>query len=271
MPLLYFLLVARGQPKARFTLVPMCLVALLRASYVAPGMGWTRPVIGAAAEIAIVSLVLVRVRRGRRAGGQDGDVLERLRAACLEVVRIPVAANVLATELAFFWYGLCSWRAKPHAPAGARVFPVYERSSAGLFFAAAAGMGVVEALVAHAIVMRWSQAAAWVLSGLSIYGTVWLIALSRSFWLRPCYLQNGELVLRNGLLWSLRVPLHQIASMSPARGERADLSMPPATDGNLRLEFSSPVTVRKLYGFEWRVRSVAVSVDDPEALLQCFR
>jgi hypothetical protein len=270
-PLLYFLLVARGQTKAAFTMVPVCLVALLRASYVAPGIGWTRPVLGAAAEIAVISLVLIRVRRGRRAGKQDGDVLERFRAICLEVVGVPIAANVLATELAFFWYGLCSWRAKPHAPEGARVFPVHERSSAGMLFAAAAGMSVVEALVAHVIVMRWSLTAAWVLTGLSIYGTVWLIALSRSFWLCPCYLQNGELVFRNGLLWTLRIPLDQIASASPARSEEADLSMPPATDPNLRFEFSTPITVRKMYGIERRVCSLAVSVDDPEGLLKCLR
>ena len=52
-------------------------------------------------------------------------------------------SNVLATELAFFWFGLCSWRAKPHVPEGSTAFPVHERSSAGLLFAVAAGMSVL--------------------------------------------------------------------------------------------------------------------------------
>ena len=269
-PLLYFLLVARGNNKPIFSLVTVWLVALLRATYVAPGIAWTRPLIGAAVEIVVISLVVIRVRR-TRSSQQGGDVLERLGAICLYVVGIPLAANVLATELAFLWYGLCSWRSEPQAPEGSTTFPVHERSSAGMFFAVAAGMSIAEAVVVHLVVMRWSSTAAWVVTGLSVYGSVWLIALSRSFRLRPCYLQNRELVLRNGLLWTLRVPLDQIAAVSQTRSEEADLNMPPATPPNLQFDFSTPITVRKMYGIERRVRSLAVSVDDPEGLVKRMR
>ena len=270
-PLLYFLMVARENAKAIFALAPMCLVALLRATYVAPGVEWTRPLIGAAAEIAIISLVVIRFRHAGRTAKQDGDIRERLGAICLEVIGIPIAANALATELAFLWYGLCSWRAKPHTPEGSTAFSVHERSSAGMVFGAAAGMSIAEAVVVHVVVMHWSLTAAWVLTGLSIYGTVWLIALSRSFRLCPCYLQNSELVFRNGLLWTLRVPLDQIAVASAAQSDEADLNMPPATDHNLRFEFSTPITVRLMYGIERRVRSMAISVDDPAGLLKRLR
>ena len=265
-PLLYFLLVVHGRIQPVVTLIPICLVALLRATYVAPGLAWTRPVIGSAADIAVVAFVVVRARRGWRAGAGESDILEKFRKAALEVVRVPVAAEAVATELALVWYAFCSWRAKPECPKDATAFSVHGRSSVGMLLAAIAGLSVIEGAITHALLMRWSLKAAWAVTLFGAYGTVWLIALSRSFRLRPAWLRDGELVLRNGVLWTLRIPLDRIESIATT-GNEADLRMPPATDPNVWLRFSEGLVARKMYGIRRRVRSVAISVDDPEELL----
>jgi hypothetical protein len=269
-PALYFLLVVRGRVKPVVTLIPICLAALLRATYIAPGLAWTRPVIGSAAEIAVVGFVVVRARRGWNAGTTESDILEKFRRAALEVVRVPIAAEAVATELAIVWYAFCSWRAKPECPKDATLFSVHGRSTAGMLLAAIAGLSVIEGAITHTLLMRWSVKMAWAITLLGAYGTVWLVALSRSFRLRPVWLRDGELVLRNGLLWTLRIPLDRIASIATT-GNEADLRMPPATDPNVWLRFSEALVARKMYGIRRRVHSVAISVDTPDEFVSALK
>jgi len=269
-PALYFLLVVRSRIQPAWSLIPLCLLALLRATFVAPGMAWLRPWLGVAADVALMALLATRVRRGARAAANRWDRLDRLRAAAREVVPVPWAAEALASELALAWYGF-AWRARPETPPGARAFSIHQRSSAGLFFAAMAGLSAVEAAAAHLVVMRWSPRVAWLLTVLSAYTFLWLAAVARSFAMRPAWVAEGELELRSGILCSLRAPVVRIAVARRAAGESADLHLPPLTDANIRLEFREPVVARKLYGLRRKVRTVAFSVDDPEGFLQAVQ
>src|SRR5215471_13666728 len=72
-PALYFLLMVRGGVMPMVSLVPVCLLGMLRATYLAPGTGWARPLVGASVELALAALILGRARRGWKAGGQTGD------------------------------------------------------------------------------------------------------------------------------------------------------------------------------------------------------
>lgn len=269
-PVLYFLLVVRGRIQPAVSLIPLCLLALLRATYVAPGMAWLRPWLGAAADIAVMAFLVARVRRGARAAGNHWDRLDRLRAAARELVPIPWAAEAVASEIALAWYAL-AWQSRPEVPPGAKPFSIHQRSCAGLFFAAMAGVSVAEAVAAHLVAMRWSPRAAWLLTALSAYGFLWLVAVARSFALRPAWVAGGELALHSGILYSLRTPVAQIAVARRAAGEAADLCLPPLTEANVRLEFREPVAVLKMYGLRRKVRTVALAVDDPEGFLRAVQ
>ncbi|HTS29380.1 MAG TPA: hypothetical protein VMH81_26100 [Bryobacteraceae bacterium] len=262
-PLLYFWLVVRAGLQPAITLVPLFLVALIRATYVAPGLGWMRPVIGACAELAVLTVLTVRVRRGLRVAGTGGDFLERVGLAASEVVPVAPAAELLAAEIAVLYFALGSWRSRPFVPAGARAFSIHERSSAGILFSAIGGLCLVESAVAHVVIQRWSVAAAWILTALSLYSALWLAAIARSFAMRPILVGGGELVVRNGMLHTLQVPLVKIKSVGRGSGDGA-WCIPPLTDANVVVEFREVVTARGLYGLKRRVTQVALSVDDPE-------
>ncbi|HEV2444732.1 MAG TPA: hypothetical protein VGS58_02365 [Candidatus Sulfopaludibacter sp.] len=63
-PALCFWLVVRAgvQPAAT-----MCPLAMLWATYIAPGGAWLRPAAGVGAELAIAGFLIARVHRGLRA------------------------------------------------------------------------------------------------------------------------------------------------------------------------------------------------------------
>src|SRR6185295_1564896 len=135
-------------------------------------------------------------------------------------------AAVLASELAVFYYAFAAWRRAPHVPAGTRAFPVHEQSGVAALFGVLAGVSVMEAALVHLIVMRWSAAGAWILTALSSYGAVWLIAMARAFVLRPALVKDGELVVRGGMMWTVRVPIRIIAAIESG-AVKCGLRVPP--------------------------------------------
>jgi hypothetical protein len=269
-PALYFLLVVRGGLQPLVSLAPVCLLGLVRATYLAPGVAWARPAMGAAAEIAVFALIGVRLRRGWRAAGSDGDVLERIEIASREIVPARRVAAVLASELAVFYYAFASWGKAPHVPAGARAFSIHEQSGATALFGMLAGVSAIEAALVHLVVMRWSVAAAWVLTGFSVYGGIWLAAMARGFAMRPVLVEGGEVVARSGMMWTVRIPLEAIRAVEPGGGT-FDWKAPPASEPNVVFRLAEPVTARGMYGLRRRISSVALAVDDRSGFVRALR
>jgi hypothetical protein len=268
-PALYFLLIVRGGMQPLASLLPLCLLGILRATYVAPGIAWARPVVGVGVELALAALIVGRVRRGLKSRGQSADVLDRLETAALEIVPARRLAAVLASELAVFYYAFAAWRRTPHVPAGARAFSIHEQSGVAALFGMLAGVSVMEAALVHLVVMRWSVAAAWGLTTLSGYGAIWLIAMARAFVLRPVLLEGGELVVRSGMMWTARVPLEAIAASEPG-GAKCGLRVPPASEPNVTLRLSEAVTARGMYGMTRQVASIGLAVDDRDAFMRAL-
>ena len=262
-PLLYFLLIVRGGLQPFVSLLPVCLLSLFRATYLAPGANPARPAIAAAAELAIAALIVTRVRRGLRAA-PAGDVPDQLEAAARAIVPSPRLAAILASEFAVFYFACCAWRRRPSVPQGALAFTLHRESGAAALFGVLAGVSVMEALLVHLVVVRYSLAAAWILTALSAYGCVWLVALARSFALRPILVTPKELLLRSGMMWTLSVPRSALAALEPA-GAPCELRLPVAGEPNLVLRFHQPLLARGMYGITRPVTTLALALDDREA------
>lgn len=262
-PALYFWLVVRSGIQPLATMIPLCLLALFRATWVVPGSSMARPVLAAGAEIAVVALIVTRTRRSLRSS-EGGDVLERMEAVSLAFLRLPQLAAIAASEMAVLYYAFAGWGRKPEVPPGMRAYSIHQRAGTALLFGALAGISVVEVPLLHLLVMRWSVTAAWVFSAIGAYGAIWLAGMSRALVLRPVLVGNGELVIRSGILWTLRVPLHRIASIHRGGGA-SDLRLCPGGDPNVAMEFSEPMIAAGMFGIRRSVTRVALSVDEPAA------
>jgi hypothetical protein len=189
-------------------------------------------------------------------------VLERLESAARETVPSRRVAAILATEMAVFYYAFGAWRSKTDVPAGARAFSIHRQSGVAALFGVLAGVSVIEAVLVHLLVTRWSPVSAWVLTALSAYGTVWLVALSQSFLLRPVLVQNGIVLVRAGMMWTVPVPVASIAAVD--RGGQFEIKAPPACEPNVVLRLAEPVVARGMYGITRRVTTVGIAVDHRE-------
>src|SRR5262245_46478074 len=71
-PAVYLLLMVRGGPMPAISVLPVCLLGILRATYLVQSVGWARPAAGASVEIALVALIVGRVRHGLKTRDQGG-------------------------------------------------------------------------------------------------------------------------------------------------------------------------------------------------------
>jgi len=266
-PALYFLLIVRAGLAPAVSVLPVCLVGLLRATYLAPALGSARPVAGALAEAAVIGLLAVRVRRGLRAA-RSTDLLERIEQAAREILPFRRAADILAGELAVFCYAFASWRRAPDIPAGARAFTIHRQSGAATLFGFLAAVSLMEAALGHLLMARWNVTAAWILTVLTVYGAIWLTAVARSFALRPILLTSSELIVRVGILWTVAVPRSLVTLDRP--GAEAGLRAPILADPNMMLRLAAPAVARGLFGVRRQVTTIALALDEPAAFQRVF-
>lgn len=147
----------------------------------------------------------------------------------------------------------------------------YAAGRGGIYLMIAA-VCVIELLAVHLIVpwhrlgtWAWLQ---WLAFALSAYALVWLWAWWAAQRTHPHLITQDDLVLRNGVTVSLRIPLDHISSAtSRRRGQPAeDRLMLSGLGGgtNLDIDLLEPVTWQSLTGRRRRqVSAISLEVDDP--------
>lgn len=278
-PLLYWLLLVRGRGWPRFSVVPVFLASLAGAAAVLPddhqgalaALEW----LAAPAELLLVGYLLIRAlasARRLRAAGAGGDVFEGLREGAREVLGSRAVAEVLAFEVAILHYALFAWRSAPDVAGARTVLGHHRRVGYGAVLVGLMLAMAVEIVPVHLLLSLWSPTAAWVLTGLSLYGFLWLIGDYRALRLRPSVVRGDVLELRLGLRWNARVPLASIRAVRrtgarpPARSTPGYLEAVVLGEPRHLIELAEPVEVLGPYGWRKRARLLGIRVDDDRAL-----
>ena len=263
---LYYWLLVRPGLRSRTTMVFIALLGLWRAAFlfpdVIPGKVW----IGGGLELAIFAAVGTALWKSRGAAREgEGDPVERFRSAFAGFIPLPPAARMLAGEFAVLYYGF-AWRAQPHIPPEARAFTMHKRSFVNDLFTALAFISLLEIVPVHLVVNRWSALAAWIMTGISLYGAIWIMALGRAFALRPSLVSAEGITVRYGLLFHLRIPAGCIRTIRPAGEALAGATIVPRRSApSLYLEFTEPLEAEIILGLRKRVTAIGIAVDDPAA------
>jgi hypothetical protein len=279
-PLLFYFLVVRRYRLPATTVVAVFSAMLAVGYYLVPAgqqhyLGWGSRSLGLLEGAAGV-VMIINIRRltlaYTQAAQHSADFVENLHAAFATVFHRAWAP--LVSELAMLRYALLSWQAQPEVRPGQLSFSTSRESGFRALIIALAGISVVETVVAHLLLSRWSATAAMVALLLSAYTLLFLLAHLRAVPLRPLLLDGGRLVIRTGFVWRLEVPAEAILRLqhlhdtpAPAR-QRLNLAKPLLTSPNVLLTFTQPLTVTGLYGLRRTVEQVALYVDDRVAFEQ---
>ena len=277
-PLAYWFLAVRGAGWPRVTVVPVFvlsvaatrLVPALEAGRLLPWLEW----VAIPAELLLLTIVARRAIAMSRAlaRGEGDDALESLRRAALELVEAPRAAEIIAYEAAVLWYALAGGGRRSTFP-GAESFGVRRKSGYGPVLIAILFALVAEGIAIHLFVRHWSAVAAWILTILTAYAAVWLLGDFRALGRRAIALTADELIVRVGLRWTLRVPLdgiRAVRAVAGSAGARGPDHLRAVILGGERqvVELDAPLEATGFYGIRRSVRSIGLSVDDPERFLE---
>ncbi len=128
---------------------------------------------------------------------------------------------------------------------------------------------LLELPVLHLVLHSYGlETLAWVLSGLSLYGLLFLIAEYRATALRPVSLTEHELIIRRGVWGLRRVPLSCIANVTIHRGAMARTTHTEIYDANrepnIVLNLQPGTVFIGRIGGQKIPQQIALGLDEPE-------
>lgn len=272
-PLLYLLLI-RKKKIPNTTTVPLFILGIVIAGIVVPEgyqslldsiKHWVLPIV----EVTVLGYVIYKVqgviKRYRRLG-KDVDFVSALRATLSNAVHSKIR-TILITEIAVIYYVL---NAKKKI-LKSNEFSYHKKSGTGILLGAFIFLILVETVAVHVFLQLWSDVAAWILTGLSLYTILQITGIMRSLSKRPIMLENGVLKLRYGILSETDIPLQDIERVELS-GRNIDkeegvIKLSPLKDfekHNIIIYLKSTNIITGLYGSKKSYEAIALHIDEPK-------
>jgi hypothetical protein len=114
----------------------------------------------------------------------------------------------------------------------------------------------------HLHLHHWSRVLAWIISGLTVYGAIWLAGVARSLELRPVLVGDDYLLVRYGLLFRLKIPRCAIREIRKGTDQKADEVVPRRSKPDLCIRLTVPLIAELALGLRKRIEFLALAVDD---------
>ena len=274
-PALYYFLVLRKKQAPAVTLIPVLIASLLMASFVLPAtqqtyLDWIKKLIPVL-ELIVLGFVFSKIRtiahNFRAAKRSAIYVTDALAVSVKQALGNVPGLGMVLTEFSLLYFAFGGWF-KKFASSDPSHIPFSYHCKSG--YAAIASVLllvlIAETAALHLLLQRWSTLAAWIFTGFSIYGALWLIGDYHALRLHPIVLSQEFLYLRTGLRWRAAIPLAEIAGIQKfnPRAKKADGYLCLAVFGDPRLvvHCKRPVVVQGLFGVKREARQFGLSVDD---------
>ncbi len=284
-PVLYWLLVVRPRQLDPITILPVFVLSVVVAQLLIPN-AYHASIRFVEYGVVCSELALVLyggikiqriVREFRRLQSTRNDFLLNLRRS-LEITLMGgkenTALSILASEIAMVRYAF-AWRSEKEVMEGSQSFSTHKKSQYSAIFFTLLAVCIVEAVGVHILVaLFWNGAAALVLTALSAYTLLFLVADFRAIVQRPFVLEDRYLLVRTGIRWTAEIPFEAISDvrLAPKRLDeniiRRMKRITPFGAPNVLLEFSTKQEIRGLYGIKREEILLGCSVDSAEEFVR---
>lgn len=222
-------------------------------------------------EIGILGIVLYKMRAIslQFKSSDELDFFNRLIIACQEVFPKRVA-KILATEISMFYYLFDFSKNQKIKP---NQFTYFKRSGIKMVLSVFLFLILIETIVVHILISNWNESIAWLLTFISAYTLIQILAIMRSMSKRliSVDLDSKTLHLKYGIGCQTDIPFNQLSSIEKFRNSHTKddnhifLSLFDLLDSNnITIKLKSQNTLYKLYGIEKRYQSISMFIDDKD-------
>lgn len=282
-PIVYFLII-RNSEIPNFTAFSLFVICLILASYIIPlehqsflksFKFFAVPVL----EVFILVAIAFKARMLSKKFKEEEieqDFFDKTKLACQEIVP-GRAASLLATEIGVIQYAFLD---NKKIKLKENEFTYTKKSGIKSMIWILIFLIIIETFVVHFLLLKWNHTAALIVTFLSVYTCLQIIALLRSLDKRPILIdhENQVLKLRHGFFNQCYIPFDALKSFELSQrsftkeGAVVKLSALDALDvHNVVLRFTEEQTLFKIYGFEKKVMGLGVFIDDKEAFADTIK
>lgn len=273
-PVVYYFLIRKTRIPD-LTVIPVFLLSVWYGSFILPPEGKTVYAIINTYKLHIAELLFIsfeavwvyrvythykKIKRGYYYFYED------IKQICLRFLGNKAVANIFSSEISLLYYCFSPVKNTSHGAA----FTYYKNGGLGAMTFAFSLLILVETAALHFLVQQWSIMLAWVLTCSSIYVLIYVVAQYKASKGLPITVQSGHLMIRNGLLYHMAIPLSQIktiqiTSAASALDHRQVLKIAPMGDlggHHVIITFKEMITAPGLYGVLKTFDTLAIELDD---------
>ncbi len=173
-------------------------------------------------------------------------------------------------------YGLFGWRRQP--PQGPHLYSTHRKTLFGAMTAGLVAVGLMEAMAVHVLIVVLTEDdwVAWALTGLTLYGLLFLGAMYNKVRLNPLAVAVDGLLVPNPIGRPIAIPWTRIAAVeqvavAPARAPGLLLAAVPFGTANVLVTLAQPMERKVAWVVVERFERVGLSVDDPAGFIAAVR
>jgi hypothetical protein len=278
LPFYFWLIVLRPSRISPLYAVPVAAIGYLFCRLWQPGndsawiaLGWIPLLPLELFLFAVLYRRTMRVVRAAREQPRSSDLIERLTLASYREFPSNRLFAVLMYEVGLVYYAFGGGPGIVLA-SGDAAFTNHRRAGLRLIFGVALVFGAFEVVGLHLLVAALSPLAAWMLTGLELYGVIWAIGLLRSVPKLPVVLGERGIHVRLGVIYSLWVPYEDIQSVQRGRTHadtrsKSYLNCAFMNAPDCVLKLRAPGRARLPYTLEKNVDEIGLMVDEPKEFL----
>lgn len=272
-PVVYAFLIRKGKAY-KLTIITVFLIGFITASNLLPKedsriLELVKTFIIPLIEIGVLSFIIYKshlVYQSFKKNNKNIDFYDTIQIASKEVFPGKLG-YFLATEIAVVYYALFSWKKKENSK---HTFTYHKEGTYTGVLLGFALVVIVEIFVLHVLLVKWSVIGAWIITFLSFYTLLQIVAITKSFAKRPIYFneEKGELVLKHGFVGLATIPIQNIKEIETTSKEIENKQVKyfsflgSLSGGNTIIHLETPITYESIYGFKKEAKALALIVDE---------
>lgn len=202
------------------------------------------------------------------------DVIQKLRIALSPIITKETLLEILLLDFGVIYYSIIIWFKKTEV-IKRNGYTYHKTLESKSMFIAIIIFALFDTAVIHFLIQKWSITVAWIITFLTIYSFLILIASYNSMRFLPHELKQEYLIIRNGLMASVQVQLDNIDSIKKAKerglGEKIPKDeynfVPSLESPHYELIFKNPVNMKGLYGIKKPISKIIFRVDQQKEFL----
>lgn len=197
------------------------------------------------------------------------DFAYNLSKSMLAVLGNHWSVRLLASELIVLRFGLFYWKKTAQVSEATNRFTVYKESGYSALLSVILAVSIIEISAVHLLLLQYNKIIAMVISLLSLYGLVFIVADLSALVKSPILILKEQLLLRTGLRWRVLVNTCNIKSVEKIKDTYEpdkDCYKGGVTKSsvNILVTFKHPVCIDRIYRSPIKVNKITMSMDQAD-------